>query len=94
MGHRETVDIEVWGGQVRTQVLVGGDGPPLLYLHAVLGLTWDPFLDSLAELDEAHERALALGARVVLDRRDDPEEALYVYLDPAGHPFCLFTQSS
>jgi pimeloyl-ACP methyl ester carboxylesterase len=30
-------------------VLVVGEGPPLLYLHAVLGLTWDPFLDSLAE---------------------------------------------
>ena len=49
MGCRETVGVEVWDGQVRTQVLVGGDGPPLLYLHAVLGLTWDPFLDSLAE---------------------------------------------
>jgi len=49
MAHAEVRDVEVWGGQARTQVLVGGDGPPLLYLHAVLGLTWDPFLDSLAE---------------------------------------------
>jgi pimeloyl-ACP methyl ester carboxylesterase len=49
MPHREILDVEVWDGQVRTQVMVGGDGPPLLYLHAVLGLTWDPFLDSLAE---------------------------------------------
>lgn len=49
MAHARVEDVEVWGGQVRTQVLVGGEGPPLLYLHAVLGLTWDPFLDSLAE---------------------------------------------
>jgi hypothetical protein len=23
----------------------------------------------------------------LLDRSDDPEEPLYVYADPAGHPF-------
>jgi pimeloyl-ACP methyl ester carboxylesterase len=49
MGYDEIRDVEVWDGQVRTQVLVGGEGPPLLYLHAVLGLQWDPFLDSLAQ---------------------------------------------
>ena len=43
--------------------------------------------DSLAE---QHERALALGARVLEDRFDDPDEPLYVYADPAGHPFCIF----
>ena len=48
MGYDEIRDVEVWDGQVRTQVLVGGQGPPLLYLHPVLGLQWDPFLDSLA----------------------------------------------
>lgn len=37
-----------------------------------------------------HERALALGARLLLDRFDDPAEPLYVYADPAGHPFCIF----
>ena len=30
----EIRDVEVWDGQVRTQVIVGGEGPPLLYLHA------------------------------------------------------------
>lgn len=49
MTYREVRQVEVWDHQVRTQVLVGGDGPPLLYLHAVLGLQWDPFLDALAE---------------------------------------------
>ncbi len=43
-----------------------------------------------AELDAQHERAIALGARPVLDRSDDPVEPLRVYADPAGHMFCLF----
>ena len=41
-------------------------------------------------LDAQHERALALGARLVQDRADDPEEPLRVYADPAGHLFCIF----
>lgn len=44
-----------------------------------------------ADLEENHQRALALGAVVRLDRSDDPEEPLRVYADPAGHTFCLFT---
>lgn len=43
-----------------------------------------------AELDRQHDRALALGARLRLDRSDDAEEPLRVYADPAGHLFCLF----
>lgn len=42
------------------------------------------------ELDAEHERVLTLGGRLLLDRSDDPEEALRVYADPAGHPFCIF----
>ena len=47
-------------------------------------------VDDTAALDRQHSRALALGATLLLDRSDDPEEALRVYADPAGHPFCLF----
>jgi catechol 2,3-dioxygenase-like lactoylglutathione lyase family enzyme len=36
------------------------------------------------------DRALALGARVLQDRSADPVEPLYVFADPAGHPFCIF----
>lgn len=36
------------------------------------------------------DRAVALGARILLDRTDDPDEPLYVFADPAGHPFCVF----
>lgn len=41
-------------------------------------------------LDASHERALALGATLLFDRRDDPDEPLRVYADPSGHPFCIF----
>jgi catechol 2,3-dioxygenase-like lactoylglutathione lyase family enzyme len=41
-------------------------------------------------LDAQHDRALGLGARLLLDRSDDPEEPLRVYADPSGHPFCIF----
>ena len=41
-------------------------------------------------LRRQHERALGLGARLLLDRSDDPLERLYVYADPDGHPFCIF----
>lgn len=50
----------------------------------------DTTVTSKAELDEQHERVLALGARLLLDRSDDAEEPLRVYADPAGHPFCIF----
>lgn len=42
------------------------------------------------DLDVQHERALALGARLLYDRSGEPVEPLRVYADPAGHPFCIF----
>jgi hypothetical protein len=41
--------LEVWGARVRPRVLVAGDGPPLACLHAVFGLSWDPFIETLAQ---------------------------------------------
>ncbi|TQS42387.1 VOC family protein [Cryptosporangium phraense] len=44
-----------------------------------------------ATLAEVHKRTMALGATLLDDTRsDDPDEAIYVYADPAGHPFCIF----
>jgi catechol-2,3-dioxygenase len=60
------------------------DGPRPQMLH--LDLT----VETVAELDEQHERATSLGARLLADHGDDPEEPLRVYADPAGHPFCIF----
>jgi hypothetical protein len=42
------------------------------------------------ELEVQRDRALALGAKLLLDRSADPDEQLYVFADPAGHPFCIF----
>jgi catechol 2,3-dioxygenase-like lactoylglutathione lyase family enzyme len=64
------------------------EGPVPQQLH--LDLT----VPTTAQLDVQHERALALGARLLQDRSDDPEEPLRVYADPAGHPFCVFVVNS
>jgi catechol 2,3-dioxygenase-like lactoylglutathione lyase family enzyme len=42
------------------------------------------------ELEHQRGRAEALGAQLILDRSDDPDEPLYVMADLDGHPFCLF----
>jgi hypothetical protein len=63
------------------------EGPVPQQLH--LDLT----VPTAAELDRQHQRALALGARLLEDHADDPEEPLRVYADPAGHPFCIFVSA-
>jgi catechol 2,3-dioxygenase-like lactoylglutathione lyase family enzyme len=60
------------------------EGPVPQQLH--LDLT----VPTKADLDAQHELALALGAQLLQDRSDDPDEPLRVYADPAGHPFCIF----
>src|SRR5487761_1574480 len=50
----------------------------------------DLSVGSADELATQRDRLLALGARVLYDRFDHPEEPLYVFADPAGHPFCVF----
>jgi hypothetical protein len=59
------------------------DGPVPQQMHL------DTTVPTVADLDVQQERALALGARLLEDRSDDPEEPLRVYADPAGHPFCI-----
>ncbi len=63
-----------------------GDHPQMLHL--------DLTVPSGAELRIQHDRAVQLGASVLRDRFDDPEEPLYVFADPAGHPFCIFVAPS
>jgi Glyoxalase-like domain len=50
----------------------------------------DTSVPTKENLDAQHERAISLGARLLSDRSDDPEEPLRVYADPSGHPFCIF----
>ena len=49
----------------------------------------DYAVPSVAELERHRDRALSLGAQVLLERTDDEDEPLVVLADPAGHPFCL-----
>ena len=60
----------------------GGPVPQQLHM--------DLTVPTAADLDAQHDRAIALGARLLYDRSGDPEEPLRVYADPAGHPFCIF----
>jgi catechol 2,3-dioxygenase-like lactoylglutathione lyase family enzyme len=87
-------------------VLVDSDGRRKLAFQQVDRLeptTWpehdvpmqmhlDLSVSSLDELARHRDRALALGARIVLDRTDDDGEPLYVLADPSGHPFCLLVR--
>lgn len=50
----------------------------------------DTTVPDVDALTAARDRALTLGAILLYDRSDDPEEPLYVLADPAGHPFCIF----
>jgi catechol 2,3-dioxygenase-like lactoylglutathione lyase family enzyme len=84
-------------------VIVGASGQRLAFQHVeqLAPPTWpDPAVPQQVHLDltvpdeaalrSQHERALALGARVLEDRSTDPDEPLFVYADPDGHPFCIF----
>lgn len=50
----------------------------------------DLMVPSIAEFERQHQRALELGATVLYDRSQDPQEPLRVYADLADHPFCIF----
>jgi catechol 2,3-dioxygenase-like lactoylglutathione lyase family enzyme len=50
----------------------------------------DTVVDTREELYRQRERALRFGAVQLLDRTDDDDEPLFVFADPAGHPFCVF----
>jgi len=52
----------------------------------------DYTVSSADELQRQRKRAENLGAKVLLDRTDDSNEPLYVFADPAGHPFCIFVR--
>lgn len=60
------------------------EGPIPQQLH--LDLT----VSTVEDLRLQHQRALQLGATLLRDRSDDPQEPLRVYADPSGHTFCIF----
>jgi catechol 2,3-dioxygenase-like lactoylglutathione lyase family enzyme len=60
------------------------EGPVPQQLHL------DFAVDDRDELQRQKTRAVALGATVLRDLSDDPDEPIYIFADPAGHPFCIF----
>lgn len=84
-------------------VLLDDDGRRVLAFSQVAELptpTWptdevpkqmhhDFRVPTVGDLEHHRQRALDLGATLLLDRSDDEGEPLYVLADPAGHPFCL-----
>jgi pimeloyl-ACP methyl ester carboxylesterase len=46
--------LSVWQDRVRIRVLSKGRGPSLVFFHGPWGLTWDPFLDELAQSFTVH----------------------------------------
>lgn len=50
----------------------------------------DLTVSSLDDLLVAHARVIELGGELCQDRSNSPEEPLQVFLDPDGHPFCIF----
>lgn len=85
-------------------VLVDDDGRRALAFQGVARLprsTWpsaevpqqlhlDSTVPDAEELVRQRDRVIALGGTLAFDRFDDPDEPLYVFVDPAGHPFCIF----
>jgi catechol 2,3-dioxygenase-like lactoylglutathione lyase family enzyme len=47
-------------------------------------------VSSADELERQRDRAVELGAEILLDRTDEADEPLYVFADLSGHPFCIF----
>ncbi|RKR75598.1 VOC family protein [Frondihabitans australicus] len=62
------------------------DGNPPQMMHL------DTSVPTFADLERHRDRAVSLGAEIISDQSDDPDEALYVFADPSGHPFCIFVQ--
>jgi catechol 2,3-dioxygenase-like lactoylglutathione lyase family enzyme len=85
-------------------VLTAADGTRVLAFQLVDRLertTWpspdvpmqmhlDMTVADRAALEAQRTRVECLGAQLISDESADPEEPLYVFADPSGHPFCIF----
>ena len=69
-------------GQLRRTTWPAEDVPMQMHL--------DLTVPDLEELRLQRQRAESLGAQVLFDRTSDPDEPLFVFADPSGHPFCIF----
>ncbi|MFB2597574.1 VOC family protein [Herbiconiux sp. P17] len=89
-------------------VLLGPDGQRLLAFQQVASMpppTWpegprpqmlhlDFSVPDREQLLRHRERALLLGATLLREELDDPDEPISIFADPSGHPFCVFVIAS
>jgi catechol 2,3-dioxygenase-like lactoylglutathione lyase family enzyme len=98
LGWDRVVDEQFW---VRLAPPAAGTGLSFQYEPDFVRPVWPPqpgapqmamHLDiDVDDVDASVEWALAAGA-VLADHQ--PEHGVHVMLDPAGHPFCIFTRSA
>ena len=76
------LSVDVRNGMFQVDVLEGGSGDPLLFLHGVAGLGWTPFLEQLsANHTVIAPRTPGFGESTGTEHLDDVHDLVYFYLD-------------
>jgi pimeloyl-ACP methyl ester carboxylesterase len=76
------LSVDVRNGMFQVDVLEGGSGDPLLFLHGVAGLEWTPFLEQLsANHTVIAPRTPGFGESTGTEHLDDVHDLVYFYLD-------------
>jgi pimeloyl-ACP methyl ester carboxylesterase len=74
--------VDVRNGAFQVDVLEGGSGDPLLFLHGVAGLEWTPFLERLsANHTVIAPRTPGFGETTGTEQLHDIHDLIYFYLD-------------
>ena len=74
--------VSVRNGDFQVDVLEGGSGNPLLYLHGVVGLEWTPFLKQLSNSHTViAPRTPGFGESTGTENLHDLHDLIYFYLD-------------
>ena len=74
--------VSVRNGDFQVDVLEGGSGDPLLYLHGVAGLEWTPFLERLATRHTVvAPRTPGFGESTGTEHLQDIHDLVFFYLD-------------
>lgn len=83
--------IELGRGLSANPVLVKGDGPPLVYLHGLMGQAWDDLLEGLSAGRQVHVPAFAGAGEPEELKAFDAVHDLVIYLDDVVRKLGLST---
>ncbi|MEE8047131.1 MAG: alpha/beta hydrolase [Dehalococcoidia bacterium] len=74
--------VDVRNGTFKVDVLEGGSGDPLLFMHGVAGLEWTPFLERLSANHKViAPRTPGFGESTGTEQLHDIHDLVYFYLD-------------